>query len=307
MGLRKPCLTICLLLLFVPARSQGAQNIQLVGVGSTTPIAIYSLWFREFEKAHPHVHFSYIPSGSSDGVDDDVFRRGRFWRNRRSHDERPACQGRSAAIPRGAGGAGAGLQPAWRGVRSSFRSAFWPGSIWEGSNAGTIRPWYSSTPKRNCRRDQIVVFHSAAGRGSAYVWSDFLSKVSAGMANQGWHRRPYHMANRHCGGRERQSGGRGQAHAGFHWLCVVLLCRRARPGLRASTKCRGEVRDARFRQHGRVRGRGEHDACRLPPFDHQLSGRTILPNRKFYVAASPQEAGERGEAGGDASNFSLGC
>ena len=69
MCLRKLCLPICLLLLFRPAWSQSFANIQLVGVGSTNPLALYSVWFREFHKSHPNVNFSYIPSGSSEGID----------------------------------------------------------------------------------------------------------------------------------------------------------------------------------------------------------------------------------------------
>jgi phosphate transport system substrate-binding protein len=69
MCLRKLCLPICLLLLFRPAWSQSFVNIQLVGIGSSNPVAIYSLWFREFQKTHPNIHFSYMPSGSGSGID----------------------------------------------------------------------------------------------------------------------------------------------------------------------------------------------------------------------------------------------
>jgi len=177
MGLRKPCLPICLLLLFVPARCRGAQNIQLVGVGSTTPISIYSLWFREFEKAHPNVHFSYIPSGSSDGVAMVSTGKADFGGTDAPMTNDQLAKAGVLQFPTVLGA----LVPVYNlpGVGPLKFSQ----RVLAGIYLGKIKRWNDPAlvrlnPGTQMPARPIVVFHSAAGRGSAYVWSDFLSKVS---------------------------------------------------------------------------------------------------------------------------------
>ena len=41
----------------------------MVGVGTTTPLAIYSRWFEKFEKTRPISSLVYIPSGSEAGME----------------------------------------------------------------------------------------------------------------------------------------------------------------------------------------------------------------------------------------------
>ena len=44
---------VCVLVLAPFAASQNPEKNQLVGVGATTPLAVYSKWFQAFEKARP--------------------------------------------------------------------------------------------------------------------------------------------------------------------------------------------------------------------------------------------------------------
>jgi phosphate transport system substrate-binding protein len=51
------------------AVAQTPETVRLVGVGTTTPLPIYTKWFQEFEKTHRDLHFSYVPSGSGTGIE----------------------------------------------------------------------------------------------------------------------------------------------------------------------------------------------------------------------------------------------
>ena len=178
MGLRKLCLPICLLLLFGPAQSQGAENIQLVGVGSTTPVAIYSLWFREFEKAHPNVHFSYIPSGSSDGIAMVSSGKADFGGTDVPMTSDQLARAEVLQFPAILGA----LVPVYN-LSGAGRPLRFSQHVLAGIYLGRIKRWNDPAlvqlnPAAQLPASQIVVFHSTAGRGSAYVWSDFLSKAS---------------------------------------------------------------------------------------------------------------------------------
>jgi phosphate transport system substrate-binding protein len=178
MGLRRLCLPMCLLLLFGLARSQSTENIQLVGVGSTTPVAIYSLWFREFEKAHPNVHFSYIPSGSSDGIEMVSSGKADFGGTDAPMTSDQLSKAGVLQFPAVLGA----LVPVYN-VPGAGRPLRFSQRVLAGIYLGRIKRWnhpalVQLNPEAQLPASQIVVFHSTAGRGSAYVWSDFLSKAS---------------------------------------------------------------------------------------------------------------------------------
>lgn len=51
------------------ANCQSSKKTQLVGVGTTSPLAVYSKWFQGFEETRPDLRITYLPSGSGTGIE----------------------------------------------------------------------------------------------------------------------------------------------------------------------------------------------------------------------------------------------
>jgi phosphate transport system substrate-binding protein len=178
MCLRKLCLPICLLLLFRPAWSQSFSNIQLVGVGSSNPLALYAVWFREFHKTHPNLHFSYMPSGSSDGIDMVSSGKADFGGTEVPMTSDQLAKAGVLQFPAVLGA----VVPVYNLV-GAVRPLKFSQRILAGIYLGTITRWNDPAmvklnPEAQLPASEIVVFHSSEGRGAGYVWSDFLSKAS---------------------------------------------------------------------------------------------------------------------------------
>jgi phosphate transport system substrate-binding protein len=176
---RKLCLPICLLLLFRPAWSQNIPNIQLVGVGSSNPLAIYSLWFREFQKTHPNLYISYMPSGSSDGIDMVSSGNADFGATEVPMTSDQLAKAGVLQFPALLGA----VVPVYN-LPGAVRPLKFSQRILAGIYLGTITRWNdpalaSLNPEAQLPASKILVFHSTEGRGAGYVWSDFLSKASA--------------------------------------------------------------------------------------------------------------------------------
>src|SRR5437016_4748661 len=56
------------LLIAAAALAASAQNVQINGAGATFPYPIYSKWFSEYNKLHPHVEINYQSIGSGGGI-----------------------------------------------------------------------------------------------------------------------------------------------------------------------------------------------------------------------------------------------
>jgi len=179
MYVRKLCLPICLLLLFRPGWSQNFANIRLVGIGSTTPVDIYSLWFREFQKAHPNLHFSYMPSGSSDGIEMVSSGKADFGATDVPMTSDQLANAGVLQFPTLLGA----VVPVYN-VPGTVGPLKFSQRILASIYLGRIKRWNDPAlvelnPEAQLPATKIVVFHSSEGRGSAYIWSDFLSKTSA--------------------------------------------------------------------------------------------------------------------------------
>jgi phosphate transport system substrate-binding protein len=179
MCLQKLCLPIYLLLFWQPAWSQSSASVQLVGVGSTTPVVIYATWFREFQKTHPNLHFSYMPSGSSDGIALVSSGKADF-----GGTDVPMTSDQlgNAGVLQFPAVLGA-LVPVYNLPDAVGPLKFSP-RVLAGIYLGRIKRWNDPAlvelnPEAQLPASKIIIFHSSEGRGSAYVWSDFLSKTSA--------------------------------------------------------------------------------------------------------------------------------
>ena len=160
------------------AASQNAEKVRLVGVGTPTPLPLYSKWFEAFEKAHPNLHFSYLPSGSERGIEMMTSGGADFGATDAPMSDRQLAKVgvlQFATILEA-------MVPVYNlpGVGELLR--FSPKAL-AGIYLGTITKWNDpaiagQNPKIQLPSSNIAVIHSAVGRGSTYIWSDYLSKVS---------------------------------------------------------------------------------------------------------------------------------
>jgi phosphate transport system substrate-binding protein len=159
--------------------SQNSARIQLVGVGTTSPLAVYSRWFEAFEKTRPDLHFSYIPSGSEIGIEMVTSGTSDFGGTDAPMTGAQLTKARVLQFPTVIGA----IVPIYNlpGVAEPLRFS---SKALAGIYLGSITKWDDaaiSGPNRQLQlpSSNIVVIHSAYGRGSTYIWSDYLSKVSA--------------------------------------------------------------------------------------------------------------------------------
>jgi phosphate transport system substrate-binding protein len=160
------------------APSQSISPLQLVGAGSTAALSVYSKWFQSFEKTHVNLHFSYMPFGSEAGIETVTSGTADFGGSDAPLTARQLAQARVSQFPTVI----TALVPIYNlpGLVRPIR--FSPEAL-AGIFLGTITQWNDpaisgTNPRLQLPASEIAVIHSSNGRGSTYVWSDYLSKVS---------------------------------------------------------------------------------------------------------------------------------
>ncbi len=161
------------------ADCQNPESIRLVGAGTSLPLPVYSKWFQEFERARPDLHFIYIPSGSDTGIEMMTTNQADFG----ATDAPLTGEIQAKAKVSQVATLLVALVPVYNLTGVSRPLKFSPQAL-AGIYLGTITKWNdraiaSVNPGIQLSANEIVVIHSAGGRGSTYVWSDYLSKVSS--------------------------------------------------------------------------------------------------------------------------------
>lgn len=176
-----PKMVAILLTLAGLAQTAGAQNtapVQLVGVGSSIPLELYSLWWHQFEIAHSGVQIKYLPFGSGDGVEAIVSGTADFGGTDIPLSEKQLAKAGALQFATVLGA----LVPIYNLPGISGRLRFSSQAL-AGIYLGTITKWNDPAiagpnPGVQLPSGDIVVVHSANRRGSTFVWSDYLSKVN---------------------------------------------------------------------------------------------------------------------------------
>jgi phosphate transport system substrate-binding protein len=161
------------------AFSQNSGQIQLVGVGTTFPLPLYSLWGQTFQTTRPDIQIKYLPFGSRAGIDMLASGSADFAGTDIPLTDKQLAKTKALHFPSVLGA----IVPIYNvpGVTKALR--FSPKAL-AGIYLGTITRWNDpaisgSNPDAQLPSSDIVVIHSVSGRGSTYIWSDYLSKVSA--------------------------------------------------------------------------------------------------------------------------------
>jgi len=178
---------ICLLFLLalapygVPAE---AQTVVVVGSGSSVPAPLYSRWAQEYGKRNPNLQMRYLPVGTSEGITQISHRASDFGAGETPLTEKERKDGGLIELPVVL----IGIVPVYNlpNVPEDLRFS---GEVLAAIFLGEIKMWNAPqiaklNPNIALPSIPIQVVNRPAGKGSNYVFTDFLSKVSSKFRTQ---------------------------------------------------------------------------------------------------------------------------
>src|ERR1700746_2570575 len=172
--------------LALPALGQTTLN----GAGATFPYPMYSKWFSEYRKLHPDIQINYQSIGSGGGIRQVTEGTVEFGASDMpmTDDQLKEAQAKLKTnvlnIPTVLGA----VVPAYNIPGVSGEVKFTPEAL-AGIFLGRISKWNdkaiaSSNPGVTLPDQNIVVVHRSDGSGTTFIWTDYLSKVSADWKGQ---------------------------------------------------------------------------------------------------------------------------
>jgi phosphate transport system substrate-binding protein len=177
---RRIALFLCLALA-LPAFAQTTLN----GAGATFPYPIYSKWFSEYHKAHSDVQVNYQSIGSGGGIRQVLAGTVDFGASDSPMTDEQLGQAKVKIlhIPTVLGA----VVPAYNIPGVTGEVKFTPEAL-AGIFLGKITSWNdkaltAANPGVNFPNQPIVVIHRSDGSGTSYIFTDYLSKVSADWKN----------------------------------------------------------------------------------------------------------------------------
>jgi len=157
-----------------------AQNaVVLVGSGSSVPAPLYSRWTQEYGKRNVNLQMRYLPVGTSEGIKQISHAAGDFGAGEAQLTEKERKEGNLIELPIVL----IGIVPIYNlpDVRQELRLS---GEVLAGIYLGEIKMWNAPqiaklNPDISLPSLPIQVINRPAGKGSNYVFSEFLSKASS--------------------------------------------------------------------------------------------------------------------------------
>jgi phosphate transport system substrate-binding protein len=175
--LRKLFPILVLLLLILPSAAQTKLN----GAGATFPYPIYSKWFNQYHQQHPDIEINYQSIGSGGGIRQVTAGTVDFGASDGPMTDQQLADAKFKILhlPTVLGA----VVPAYNipGIKGELK--FTPDVI-AGIYLGKITAWNDPAigkvnPGVSLPNQPIVVVHRSDGSGTTYIFTDYLSKVSA--------------------------------------------------------------------------------------------------------------------------------
>ncbi len=175
--MRKLFPIFALLLLILPSAAQTKLN----GAGATFPYPIYSKWFNQYHQQHPDIEINYQSIGSGGGIRQVTAGTVDFGASDGPMTDQQLADAKFKILhlPTVLGA----VVPAYNipGVKGELK--FTPDVI-AGIYLGKITSWNDPAigkvnPDVSLPNQPIVVVHRSDGSGTTYIFTDYLSKVSA--------------------------------------------------------------------------------------------------------------------------------
>ncbi|SRR5712692_1414064 len=177
----------CLLALCLGASAQSSAKLQLIGVGGTFPLPVYSKWFLECERNHPAWELRYLPAGSGEGIKQVSSGAADFAGSDVPMTDREIAQAKVQVMhfPTLLGAAVAIYNlPELQGPPLRFT----PQAL-SGIYLGTVKKWNhvaiaTVNPGVRLPSANILVIHRNGASGTSYIWTDYLAKISTQWKTQ---------------------------------------------------------------------------------------------------------------------------
>jgi phosphate transport system substrate-binding protein len=176
-----------LLILFLPlckfsVRAQEA--LVLVGSGSSVPAPLYNRWTQEFGKRSAKTQFRYVPIGTSEGIKEITRGASDFGAGEAQLTDKEKKDGALIELPVVI----IGIVPIYN-LPDAHQELKLSGDVLAAIYLGDIRTWNAPqitklNPEISLPNTPIQVINRPAGKGSNYVFSDYLSKVSSKFRSQ---------------------------------------------------------------------------------------------------------------------------
>ena len=165
-------LTCCLFT--VPTHAQ--ETVVLVGSGSSVPAPLYSKWTDAFNKRKPSVQVRYLPTGTSEGISNIEKGSGDFGAGESqltTKDKATLVEMPSVII---------GIVPIYN-LPGGLKDLKFSGELLAEIYLGTVKNWNAPqiaklNPGVSLPDMPIKVVYRPAGKGSNYIFTEFLSKTS---------------------------------------------------------------------------------------------------------------------------------
>jgi len=178
-------LALGLLALGLQSAPVNAQNaVVLVGSGSSVPAPLYSRWAQEYDKRNPNMQMRYLPVGTSEGIKQISHGAGDFGAGEAQLTSEERKEGGLMELP----GVLIGIVPIYNlpDVNQQLRFS---GEVLAGIFLGDVKTWNAPqisklNPGITLPDLPIHVINRPSGKGSNYVFTDFLSKASSKFHSQ---------------------------------------------------------------------------------------------------------------------------
>jgi len=184
--IRRIALFLLCALVVLPALGQTTLN----GAGATFPYPMYSKWFSEYHKLHSDVQVNYQSIGSGGGIRQltegtvDFGASDMPMTDQQLTEAQAKLKTKVLNIPTVLGAD----VPAYNIPGVSGEVKFTPDAL-AGIFLGRITKWNDkaitgANPGVNFPDKDIIVVHRSDGSGTTFIWTDYLSKVSADWKSQ---------------------------------------------------------------------------------------------------------------------------
>jgi len=166
------------------ATALAQQAVVLVGSGSTVPAPLYNRWAQEFGKRNARIQMRYVPIGTSEGIAQMAHGSGDFGAGEAPLTEKQRKEGGLIELP----AVLIAIVPVYNlpDVHQELRLS---GEVLADIFLGAVKTWNAPeiaklNPDMALPNLPIQVVQRPAGKGSNYVFTEFLSKSSARFREQ---------------------------------------------------------------------------------------------------------------------------
>jgi len=159
-----------------PTRAQ--ETVVLVGTGSSVPVPLYNRWAQEYDKRNSKIQMRYVPMGTSEGIKQISHGSGDFAAGEALLTATEQREGSLMELP----AVLIGIVPIYN--LPDVQELRLSGEVLAGIFLGDVKTWNAPqisklNPGMTLPNLPIHVIHRPAGKGSNYVFTDFLSKASS--------------------------------------------------------------------------------------------------------------------------------